>query len=314
MRVVVVAALAASLVAACGVGASPPPVATPAAASAAASQAAQAATAAPAPPASQPDAASAASPTPAPIAACDPAGTAASPAPATTAKPVHVVLPSSSWAVAQTEITSPAGVRVLTDVATPSDLTKPATRQDILLTTHHDPDHWNDTWALAFPGRAYPGGQPLVRKDVRIATVQASHFGGTIPDGSDTIFVIDVAGLRIVNFGDLGQDALNTQQLAAIGRPDLAFSQLSNDYSSMSLENRNGYVLMAQVCPRLFIPTHMMEGDALAKLAAETWPTAYTTAPALDLTRSMLPARTTVLLAGANAGMGKTLGLPVFGS
>lgn len=315
MRVLVTLTLLACLAGGCGgpassTTASPPPAATaaPAPTQVAHSSAASASTA-PSPATAEP-----VSPAPPAIAACDPLPVgAASPAPAA-GKAVHLVLPSGGWAVAQTELTSPGGVRVLTDVATPSDLTRPATKADILLTTHHDPDHWNDTWANEFPGESYPGGQPLTRKDVRITAIPASHFGGTLADGTDTIFVIDIAGLRIVNFGDLGQDSLNPRQLATIGTPDIAFSQLSNEYSSMSLANRKGYLLMAQVCPRLFVPTHMMEGNAVAALAADTWPTRYTEAPTLELRAAMLPNRTTVLLAGGNASMGKSLGVPMFGS
>ena len=42
---------------------------------------------------------------------------------------------------AQVEIISPRGVRVLIDVHDPSLLSKPATKQDMLLTTHRHFDH-----------------------------------------------------------------------------------------------------------------------------------------------------------------------------
>jgi hypothetical protein len=49
------------------------------------------------------------------------------------------------------------------------------------------------------------------------------------------IFVIDIAGLRVVHLGDLGQDALTPAQLAAIGKADVLEALLSNSFSSMTV-------------------------------------------------------------------------------
>ena len=209
---------------------------------------------------------------------------------------------------AQVELLSPGGQRVLVDVADPDRLTRPATADDILLTTHAHDDHWNPLWANTFPGTmlTFETGS-LERDDVHITGVAAAHNQGDpfLPkDGSNYIFVIDVAGMRVVHFGDLGQDALTPGQMAAIGRVDVAISQLGNAISDVDGTNRRGFNQMNQVHPAVLIPTHVdveVDGATVVKLAASTWKTTYTLKPSVTLTRSQLPTSTTVLLMGLNA-------------
>jgi Beta-lactamase superfamily domain len=209
---------------------------------------------------------------------------------------------------AQVEILSPAGQRVLVDVADPGRLTTPATADDILLTTHIHDDHWNPLWANTFTGPmlTFETGT-LTRNDVRITGIAAAHNQGDpfLPrDGSDYIFVVDVGGMRVVHFGDLGQDALTPEQMAAIGRVDVAISQLGNAISDVDATNRRGFNQMNQVHPAVLIPTHVdveVDGIAVVKLAASTWKTTYTLAPSVTLTRDQLSAATTVLFMGLNA-------------
>ena len=209
---------------------------------------------------------------------------------------------------AQVELLSPAGQRVLVDVADPGRLTRPATADDILLTTHAHDDHWNPLWANTFPGTmlTFETGS-LERDDVSITGIAAAHNQGDpfLPkDGSDYIFVVDVAGMRVVHFGDLGQDALTPAQMAAIGRVDIAISQLGNAISDVDATNRRGFNQMNQVHPAVLIPTHVdveVDGARVVKLAASTWKSTYTLQPSVTLTRSQLPAATTVLFMGLNA-------------
>ncbi len=209
---------------------------------------------------------------------------------------------------AQVELLSPAGQRVLVDVADPGRLTSPATADDILLTTHAHDDHWNPLWANTFPGTTltFETGA-LTRGDVHITGIAAAHNQGDpfLPkDGSDYIFVIDVGSMRVVHFGDLGQDALTPGQMAAINRVDIAISQLGNAISDVDATNRRGFNQMNQVHPAVFIPTHVdveVDGVAVAKLAASIWKTTFTLKPSVTLTRSQLPTSTTVLLMGLNA-------------
>ncbi len=158
---------------------------------------------------------------------------------------------------AQFELVSPQGVRVLIDIANPGKLTSPATDKDILLTTHIDFDHYNSQFVESFPGQQLWMKEGEIKQvDVAIKGVKAAHYNATPPDGSDYIYVVDMGGLRIAHFGDLGQEKLTQDQLDQLGAVDVALSQLENPYSAVTLDNKKGFNQMEQVKPKLLIPTH----------------------------------------------------------
>jgi hypothetical protein len=203
---------------------------------------------------------------------------------------------------AQVELIAASGRRVLVDVAASSRLSKPAGTEDILLTSHAHSDHYDPNFVDTFPGQKITIEQADIRlDDVTISSIPAAHDDGGVmapKDGSDYVFVIDMAGLRVVHFGDLGQTELSADQLAKIGKVDVAISQLYNTYSSMDATNQKGFNQMKQVGPRILIPTHLSPGTA--ELAVSTWSATYATAP-LSLTGARLPARTTVVFMGGMA-------------
>ncbi len=158
------------------------------------------------------------------------------------------------------EILSPSGPRVLIDVYDPALLSKPAGEQDILLTSHHHHDHYQADFAGTFPGQQIDrqAGE-VVTEEVRITSIPSSHNAGErlrLAGGTNYIFLIEIGGLRIVHFGDIGQDHLNPDQLEVLKPVDVAISQLRNPYSDMGMQDLKGFVLMDQVQPALFIPTH----------------------------------------------------------
>jgi L-ascorbate metabolism protein UlaG (beta-lactamase superfamily) len=175
---------------------------------------------------------------------------------------------------AQVEIISPEGVRVMIDVFNPTALSAPPTEDDVLLTTHTHSDHYYLKFIEAFPGQAITvSAGELSVGDIEITSIPSAH----LPDiemqdenGSNYIFIIDVAGLRIAHFGDIGQDELTEEQLDALGEVDLAITQFSNSYSAMDLINLKGFNLMDQVNPKLIIPTHF-KLDALDVVVEKEW-------------------------------------------
>ncbi len=204
---------------------------------------------------------------------------------------------------AQTELLSSEDGRVLVDVYNPELLSTPASVSDILLTTHDHPDHINARFYSAFPGKQ------LFRKAGEIKTDKAAVLG--IPsahnegdpfvteNGSNYIYVIDLAGLRIAHFGDIGQDALTPEQLQALGKIDIAFIQLDNAYSQMDTQNQKGFHLIEQIKPHLIVPTHASE--AAATLIGNLWKSFYTTRSSVTLDNATLPADTQVLFMGSQA-------------
>lgn len=169
---------------------------------------------------------------------------------------------------AQVEIISPRGVRVLIDVHDPSLLSKPATKQDILLTTHRHFDHTSEL-TDAFPGQTLNVKTGNIEKDdIHIRGIASSH-GDVLSfkdeGGSNYIFLIKIGDIRIAHFGDIGQEKLTEEQLKLLGRIDIAITQFANPYADMDIENKKGFNLMAQLNPKIIIPTHQHTDIPTAK-------------------------------------------------
>ncbi|HNT73579.1 MAG TPA: MBL fold metallo-hydrolase [Anaerolineae bacterium] len=204
---------------------------------------------------------------------------------------------------AQVEIISSQGTRVLMDIYDPQLLSAPATKNDVLLTTHNHSDHQNGKFLKSFTGQ-----QLLIREgeialeDVKIRGIASAHNDG-LPlkpeGGSNYIYIVDVDGLRIVHFGDIGQAELTPDQLEALGTVDIAIMQLANSFSSVDVKNKIGFNLMAQVKPKVIIPTHY--NKAALEYALQLWPGFYA-GKQVTFSRDQLTDETRLLILG---GMGE---------
>jgi L-ascorbate metabolism protein UlaG (beta-lactamase superfamily) len=201
---------------------------------------------------------------------------------------------------AQVELATPAGRHVYIDVYNTDLLTKPPSTDDILLTTHLHSDHYYAAFVEAFPGRQiFDSTGRIELPDVTIVGLAAAHNAGDPfldKGGTDYIFVIDTGGLRLVHFGDIGQESLTPEQLDAIGSVDVAVMQFANSYSAMSAANLKGFNLMDQVKPRLIIPTH--KDDAATKIAVERWTGYYSVSRTISLSSAALPPNESILILG----------------
>lgn len=216
---------------------------------------------------------------------------------------------------ADVEIVTPAGRIVFVDVYDAGNMSRTPTTQDILLTTHFHNDHYCKAVADAFPGRQLLAETGKIElPDVNITGIAAAHNSDDpILDkgGTDYIYIIETGGLRIVHFGDLGQDALTAEQLAAIGKVDVAISQLSNSMSDMDADNLKGFNLMEQVRPLLFIPTHS-DNDTI-KIAVERWKGFYSASRSITISSARLaPARSVLILGSMAVPYGKVFNLELW--
>ncbi len=207
---------------------------------------------------------------------------------------------------AQVELISPEGSRVLIDVHDPGALSSPTTAKDVLLITHNHGDHRRLDFVSSFQGKQLDVKVGEIRlKDVTIRGIASAHNEGDEfrdEGGSNYIFIIDMAGLRIAHFGDIGQEALTPDQLKALGRVDIAITQLSNQFSGMNMANKKGFNLMDQVKPRLIIPTHIFE-PSCAKMAVDKWAGYNSYKKALTLSTDNLPEAATIIFMGRNANL-----------
>ena len=207
---------------------------------------------------------------------------------------------------AQVELISPEGSRVLIDVHDPGTLSSPPTAKDVLLTTHNHGDHRRLDFVNSFPGRQLDVKTGEIElEDVTIRGIASDHNEGNDfrdEGGSNYIYIVDMAGMRIAHFGDIGQEALTPEQLKVLGKVDIAITQLANRWSGMSAENKKGFHLMDQLQPKLIIPTHIHD-QACAKIAADKWLGYESYKKYLSLNTDKLPEATTIIFMGRNAGL-----------
>ncbi len=201
---------------------------------------------------------------------------------------------------AQVELIAREASRVLVDVVGEAALSSPPAADDIRLTTHAHADHQSYAFVQAFPGRQLHIRQGSVSgRGVKVVGVSAAHTEGDAfkaKDGTDYIYVIDIGGLRVAHFGDIGQSRLAPEQAKAVGHVDVAITQFENPFSKIDAVNKRGFKLMRQVKPRLIIQTH--SSLPAVKYAATLWPLLYSKEPVVTVTKDALPQKTSLLLLG----------------
>ncbi len=198
---------------------------------------------------------------------------------------------------AQVELISSKGSRVLIDVRNPAGLSSPPTKDDVLLTTHDHYDHINSDFISSFPGRQLYMKEGMIKlDDVVIVSIPSAHNNGDElkpVNGTNYIFIIDMAGLRIAHFGDIGQEALTSNQLSSMGKVDIAIMQLENPFSGMNADNKKAFNLMDQVKPSIIMPTHLfgLAFDA----AVEKWDARNSHKKFLSISTENLPKKTQII-------------------
>jgi L-ascorbate metabolism protein UlaG (beta-lactamase superfamily) len=231
------------------------------------------------------------------LAACGQPAKTAEPSP--TPKPAGVILTYEDNA--QFELVTPTGRHIYIDVVNPALFTQQPTANDILLTTHLHTDHYYRDFAEAFPGQQLIETTGKIElPDVTITSIAAGHNSSDPlleKNGTDYIYLIEIGGLRIAHFGDIGQDALTADQLSALGKVDVAITQFDNSFSTMNATNMKGFNLMDQLQPHLVIPTAHVTIPTM-KIAFERWTGYYSEDRTVTITPDNLPTGTGILALG----------------
>lgn len=216
---------------------------------------------------------------------------------------------------AQIEIFNGEGQRVILDLCDPGHLSAHVIKNDILLTTSDD--YFTADFIRDFPGEKLLTRVGEIKRDGLYIRGIASNRDekDEFPDekGTNYIFVIETAGLRIADFGYIGQKRLTQEQLTLLGNVDIALVPFYNFRNGMNAYNRKGFNLMDQVHPRIIIPTGL-DMDT-AQYAVEKWPGSYCESPALKISREQLPQQTRVIFMGSTARQyGLSCKVPKIGS
>jgi len=175
------------------------------------------------------------------------------------------------------------GSRILIDPPAPMVGYKIAAHSipaDIVLVSHHHPDHDYVQAAFGSPKIV----EPLISAEEDSADTTDSTRGSGdyqykrifadhdsvhgAKRGHDTITVLETGGLRVCHLGDLGQLALTSDQLKAIGRVDVLMIPVGGFFT---IDGPQAAAIVGQLHPRVILPMHYatpaLNPDLRSKLA-----------------------------------------------
>jgi L-ascorbate metabolism protein UlaG (beta-lactamase superfamily) len=173
-------------------------------------------------------------------------------------------------------ITSSQGTKILIDPpnAATGYTIAPVSGVDSVLVSHEHADHNNIALATGSPlvlrGLSATGWNSIDQKvkDVRVFSISPSipvyHDSQQgAQRGRNTIFILEMDGLRLAHFGDLGH-VLTPEMVQAIGPLDIAIIPVGGSYT---IDSAAATQVVSQLNPKLVVPMHYKT----AKMAAN-WP------------------------------------------
>lgn len=138
----------------------------------------------------------------------------------------------------------------------------PNLQADILLVTHNHFDHNNvkevkgDPFIISNPGE-------YDVKGVFIQGILSFHDDTQGKErGVNTMYTIEVEGMKLCHLGDFGQKELTAEQLNQIGDVDILFVPVGGVYT---IDGKEASHIVSQLEPKIVIPMHY----ALPKLKAK---------------------------------------------
>ncbi len=124
---------------------------------------------------------------------------------------------------------------------------------DIVTISHSHYDHSN---AGAIKGNPFiiDGPGEFEIKKVVIRGIESYHDNKNGKErGSNTIYKIEMEGIKICHLGDLGQSALRNGQLEKIGQVDILFIPIGGIFT---IDWKEAISIINQIEPHIIIPMH----------------------------------------------------------
>ena len=132
-------------------------------------------------------------------------------------------------------------------------LTPPRGAADIVAVTHRHHDH-NNVESLSGEPLVVDGPGEYETKGVSIKGVLSFHDNKEGKErGTNTIYIIEIEGIKICHLGDLGQAKLTDEQLDAIDGVDILMVPVGGIYT---VDGEEAVEIINQVEPRIVIPMH----------------------------------------------------------
>ncbi|MBI2637639.1 MAG: MBL fold metallo-hydrolase, partial [Candidatus Sungbacteria bacterium] len=133
-------------------------------------------------------------------------------------------------------------------------LTPPRFRADFLVITHDHMDHNN---AESIPEEnlvIVKGPGEYDAKGVFIKGIQTYHDSKEGKErGLNTIYVIEMEGIKICHMGDFGEGEVRQETLDAIGDVDILLIPVGGTYT---IDAEEASRVVSQIDPRIVIPMH----------------------------------------------------------
>ena len=146
-------------------------------------------------------------------------------------------------------------------------LTPPRGEAHIVLTTHEHKDHNNikavsgDPFVIDGPGEYEKGG-------VKITGIASFHDENDGKDrGMNTMFVVEIDGMRVAHLGDLGQNALSDVQRELLGNVDILMVPVGGVYT---IDGTTAASIVNTIGPKIVIPMHYKIPGLSIKLDSAT--------------------------------------------
>ncbi|MDI7261185.1 MAG: MBL fold metallo-hydrolase [Thermodesulfobacteriota bacterium] len=155
-------------------------------------------------------------------------------------------------------ITSDKGVKIILDPYEPGafggqlSYGKINDQADIAITSHDHADH-NDIKSLPGSPQVVKGSGPKTVKGISIRGIATYHDPSKGSErGTNTIFVLNVDGIRVCHLGDLGH-ILSEKELAEIGSVDILLIPVGGFFT---IDPQEATRVAEQVRPKILIPMH----------------------------------------------------------
>lgn len=201
-------------------------------------------------------------------------------------------------------LTLPSGRRIFFNIIQEDSLPEDLTEDDILLVSHDAfIDMYNPAITEPFAGpKLIAESGSLSFDDVEILSIPSKFGDDQImkEKGGYFIYIIKVADLKIVHFGEMSQYSLSKSQKEAVDGADLAFYPLCNFYDDTYnyILNAGRMEMLAEVNAKILVPM-MLNREALIK-ASERFnrPMNYLTPESsrLLLSKSIVPKKQLFLI------------------
>ncbi len=132
-------------------------------------------------------------------------------------------------------------------------LTPPRYRADLVLVSHEHPDHSNSESLSGEPVVIRGPGEYEV-KGVYVHGIETYHDTAKGKErGMNTIYVLEIEGIRIAHLGDFGEEQLRDETLDDIGDVDIAMVPVGGKYT---IDAEPAAKIVKQLEPRFVIPMH----------------------------------------------------------